>query len=110
MSNPRAAVLGIAALLFATSIVSVRVQGQSAPAPVPVRATTPAPATTEQQKALINQYCVTCHSARLKTANLSLQDVDFTRIGEHAELWEKVVRKASRRRHATARCRSSCAG
>jgi mono/diheme cytochrome c family protein len=98
MSHPRAVVLGIAALVFSSSVVSVvRVDGQSAtPArtsAVPARAAAPSPATAEQQKALIDQYCVTCHSARLKTANLSLQDVDYTRVGEHAELWEKVVRK-----------------
>ena len=93
MSQPRAVVLGIAALVFCWSFVSVvRLDGQSA-APVPVRAVTTSPVTAEQQKAVINQYCVTCHNTRLKTANLSLQDVDFTSIGEHAELWEKVVRK-----------------
>jgi cytochrome c551/c552 len=118
MSNPRAAVLSIAVLLFSSSVVSVSVDGQSAPAdrtpnaapsapasrrpadvrPADVRpAVVPAPATAsataEQQKAVIDRYCVTCHSARVKTANLSLQDVDYTRVGEHAELWEKVVRK-----------------
>ena len=114
MSNPGAAVLGIAVLLFSSSVVSVvRVAGQSAPAdrtpsaassapasrrPADVRpAVVPAPATAsataEQQKAVIDRYCVTCHSTRVKTANLSLQDVDYTRVGEHAELWEKVVRK-----------------
>jgi mono/diheme cytochrome c family protein len=98
MSHPRAVVLGIAALVFSSSVASVvRVDGQSA-APgqtsaVPARANASSPATAEQQKAVIDQYCVTCHNARLKTANLSLQDVDYTRIGEHAELWEKVVRK-----------------
>ncbi|HVH25783.1 MAG TPA: DUF1592 domain-containing protein [Vicinamibacterales bacterium] len=114
MSNPGAAVLGIAVLLFSSSLVSVvRVDGQSAPPdrtpsaassapasrrPTDVRpAVVPAPATAsataEQQKAVIDRYCVTCHSTRVKTANLSLQDVDYTRVGEHAELWEKVVRK-----------------
>jgi mono/diheme cytochrome c family protein len=98
MSQPRAVVLGIAALVFCSSFVSVvRLDGQSA-APgrtsaVPARPSATSPATAEQQKAVIDQYCVTCHNARLKTANLSLQDLDYTRIGEHAELWEKVVRK-----------------
>jgi len=88
MSNPRAAGLGIAVLLLFSSVVSVvRLDGQSA------RATTTAPATAEQQKALIDRYCVTCHSARVKTANLSLQDLDYAHVGEQAELWEKVVRK-----------------
>jgi len=46
-----------------------------------------------QHRATIDQYCVTCHNDRLKTANLSLQGLDLATVGEHAELWEKVVRK-----------------
>ena len=38
--------------------------------------------------------CVTCHNDRLKTANLSLEKLDLiTRVGDHPELWEKVIRK-----------------
>jgi hypothetical protein len=44
-------------------------------------------------RALLDQYCVTCHNDRAKTANLSLQGLDLGAVGEHAELWEKVVRK-----------------
>jgi hypothetical protein len=46
-----------------------------------------------KQRALLDQYCVTCHNNRLKTANLSLEGLDLATAGEHAELWEKVVRK-----------------
>jgi hypothetical protein len=45
------------------------------------------------QTAVINQYCVTCHSDKLKTANLSLQNLDLSAAGDHAEVLEKVVRK-----------------
>ena len=45
------------------------------------------------QRALLDKYCVTCHNDRLKTANLSLQGLDLTKVADHAELWEKVVRK-----------------
>jgi hypothetical protein len=71
--------------------------GQSGPVAVPTAARVPAAApdaaTVAKQKALLDQYCVTCHSDRLKTANLSLESSDLTTVGEHAELWEKVVRK-----------------
>jgi len=56
----------------------------------------PAAATTADagpQKALVDQYCVSCHNARLKTADLLLDQVDLTQLGDHAELGEKVVRK-----------------
>jgi hypothetical protein len=36
---------------------------------------------------------VTCHNDRLKTASLSLAQVDVAAAGDHPELWEKVVRK-----------------
>src|SRR5438105_426189 len=45
------------------------------------------------QRALLDQYCVTCHSDKLKRANLSLEKLDLGGVGDHAELWEKVVRK-----------------
>jgi len=45
------------------------------------------------QDALINQYCVTCHNERAKTAGLLLDKMDIDHAGDHAEVWEKVVRK-----------------
>jgi hypothetical protein len=44
-------------------------------------------------KATINQYCVTCHSARLKSGDLVLENVDPTAAGTNPVLWEKVIRK-----------------
>ena len=51
------------------------------------------PVSAEKTGALLNQYCVTCHNDRLKTANLSLQGLDLAKVADHAELWEKVIRK-----------------
>src|ERR1051325_6597488 len=45
------------------------------------------------QKALINQYCVTCHNDRLKTGGLTLTDFEPGVAGQHAEVAEKVIRK-----------------
>ena len=44
-------------------------------------------------RALINQYCVTCHNEKAKTAGLMLDKLDLDNVGAHAETWEKVVRK-----------------
>src|SRR5215468_9842971 len=44
-------------------------------------------------RAMLDQYCVTCHNERTKTAGLMLDKMDLDRIGEGAETWEKVVRK-----------------
>jgi len=47
----------------------------------------------QTQRALLDQYCVTCHSDKLKTANLSLEKLDLAKAGDQPELWEKVIRK-----------------
>ena len=44
-------------------------------------------------KPALDRYCVTCHNAKLKTAGLSLEQVDSSRVGLDAEMWEKVARK-----------------
>src|SRR3984885_11791212 len=45
------------------------------------------------QTALLNQYCVTCHNAKLHTGGLSLQDANLANVPAEAETWEKVIRK-----------------
>jgi mono/diheme cytochrome c family protein len=45
------------------------------------------------QAAVLNKYCVTCHSDRMRTAGLSLQGADLTDVPHKAETWEKVIRK-----------------
>ena len=62
--------------------------GTAAPAKVPAGV-----ADAEAQRALVNQYCVTCHNARLKTANLLLDQVDLAQLGSQANVGEKLVRK-----------------
>jgi mono/diheme cytochrome c family protein len=44
-------------------------------------------------RALIDRYCVTCHSDRAKTAGLTLEKRDLSRVPEDAEVWEKALRK-----------------
>jgi mono/diheme cytochrome c family protein len=45
------------------------------------------------QRALLNKYCAACHSEKLKTAGLVLENADLVHVGEHADSWETVVRK-----------------
>jgi mono/diheme cytochrome c family protein len=44
-------------------------------------------------RALLDQYCVTCHNARLKTANLSLDQLDLANLADRVHVAETVVRK-----------------
>jgi len=52
-----------------------------------------APADVATQRAVLDKYCVGCHNAKLKTANLMLDQLDVAHLGAHAEIGEKVVRK-----------------
>ena len=46
-----------------------------------------------QAKAVIQQYCITCHNTKLKTAGLLLDTADIQHIESAPDLWEKVARK-----------------
>jgi len=48
--------------------------------------------TAASERALLDRYCVVCHSDKLKTGGLTLQKIDLTHVGENAETLEKVVR------------------
>jgi len=81
-----AAALGIG-LVFG----GVSSRPQAAPAPVaqaPAAASPSVPA-----RALVDKYCLTCHSARAKSGGLVLEGVDLTSPSASAETWEKVIRK-----------------
>jgi mono/diheme cytochrome c family protein len=106
MTMVRPGTLGITLALAALTVMSaVRLTGQSTP-PSPGRSSpsgvsektdlsagASAKADSTTPRALLDKYCVTCHSDRLKTANLSLQGLDLTTVADHAEVWEKVIRK-----------------
>jgi hypothetical protein len=81
--------LALALGVFLT--VSIRSLSGQAPASSPAPAG--AASSSQNQRALLDKYCVTCHNDRVKAANLSLQGLDVTKVAEHAEVWEKVVRK-----------------
>jgi hypothetical protein len=53
----------------------------------------PVPAGQPPQ-AVLNQYCLTCHNERLRTAGLALNEANPGDPGRNSEVWEKVVHKA----------------
>jgi mono/diheme cytochrome c family protein len=58
------------------------------------RAPETASTTPASGRALLDQYCVTCHNDRTKRANLSLEKLDLaTHVAANPQFWEKVVRK-----------------
>jgi hypothetical protein len=44
-------------------------------------------------RALLDTYCIACHSQNVQTAGLALDTVDADRPGANAELWERVIAK-----------------
>jgi hypothetical protein len=42
---------------------------------------------------LVKTYCVTCHNDRLKTGDVSLEGIDFSRMAAHAGVLEDAARK-----------------
>ena len=71
--------------VFATPAAT---QTTSAPPPGGARSTAVAP-----HGALVNRYCLSCHSSRTKSGGLALDALDLTKVGTDAPAWERVVRK-----------------
>ena len=44
-------------------------------------------------RAVLDKYCVTCHNQRLRTGGLALDVLNLAQASEHAETWERVIRK-----------------
>ena len=78
-------IVGIAGL----SALAVTSAGAEAGAQPPAGA----PVEAASARAVLDRYCVACHNARTLTAGLALDAVDPARVADHAEVWEKVLRK-----------------
>jgi mono/diheme cytochrome c family protein len=74
-----------AALTLSGVRIAARPRPNQREAASPVNASAP--------RALADQYCVSCHSARLKTAGLDLEGLDVTSVGPNSETWEKIIAK-----------------
>ncbi len=70
-------VLAVFGSISATSVTPLRVEAQQ----------------SSPQRAVLNQYCITCHNEKLKTAGLMLDKIDVSKVSESAAVWEKVLQK-----------------
>jgi hypothetical protein len=52
-----------------------------------------APGSEPLDRRVLDQYCVTCHNERLRTAGLMLDSVDLAQTGANARVLERVVHK-----------------
>src|SRR5262245_5584417 len=42
---------------------------------------------------LLDKFCVGCHNQRSKTAGIMFDTLDLAQVTEHADVWEKTIRK-----------------
>jgi hypothetical protein len=82
----------VGVLLVAGGIDLQTSQSAGAPA-VQTAAVKPALPSNDEQRQLLDRYCVTCHNERLKTGGLALDLIDPRDVNAHAEVLEKVLRK-----------------
>jgi mono/diheme cytochrome c family protein len=85
---PNRTLSGVALALFAVGYLGATgLQAQTSSSPV--RSLAPA------YRSLLDQYCVSCHNDRLRTANLVLEKdkIDVEHVGAGADVWEKVLLK-----------------
>ena len=81
--------LGATTYLGATSSATPRQPGGPAYQAAAAAASQAAPA----DLTLVNKYCVTCHSERMKAGGLVLAKRDPAKVGEDADMWERVATK-----------------
>ena len=53
----------------------------------------PSTAQSDSVKRVLDQYCVTCHNQRLRTAGLTLDTVNVASPSVQPEVWERVIAK-----------------
>ena len=86
-SHRLAPVLGMVCVIVAL-VYDGRVSGAAPQAPA-----TTASAAGPALRAVLQQYCITCHNQRTKVGGLALDTLDVAHVGESPEVWEQVVRK-----------------
>jgi hypothetical protein len=88
METSRRRLLLVGWITAASAVAGFGSVGSHAQSPAVDAAASAAPS-----KAVVDQYCVTCHNERLKTAGLALDALQMSDIGARAPVWEKVVVK-----------------
>ena len=109
----RSFLLGAAVALFTTAVIggSAQQAAQTDEASRPAAAQTPAPvrparpplpqsvASGDDERALVGQYCLACHSEAAKTRGLdsarklTLDTLSYSDVKKDGAVWERVVRK-----------------
>jgi hypothetical protein len=57
------------------------------------RSSASGPPSVSAEPEFLVRHCLTCHNAKLRTANLALDTIDVTDVSTAAPVWEKVIRQ-----------------
>ena len=93
MTFRTAAIITVGIFVASLARVSTAPQPQQPSAPAPRQTSAPVTADSQAHLATITQYCATCHNDRAKTAGVSFEGITAESIGQHADVFEKAVRK-----------------
>src|SRR5213592_1059462 len=96
MPEPSARSRALVALLGVCVVVSaprVRARADTWAAPSAAVQTAAAATPSIPTSDILDQYCVTCHNSRLKTAGLQIDSLDVQHVAGNAQQWEKIVTK-----------------
>src|SRR5262245_24446359 len=89
--------IAVTGVVFVASLtgVSTAPQDKGAPPSPSLGPGKAAPTTVSAaaQIATLKQYCVTCHNDRAKTGGVSFEGMTTESVGQHADVFEKAVRK-----------------
>src|SRR5262245_22887524 len=86
LKAPRVPFSGSVATFLLASGFLLTLEAQQPPA-------SPRPAPVAAHDTFVSRYCASCHNDRLKRGGLTLDAVAAQDVGQHPEVWEKVVRK-----------------
>lgn len=86
MSRVSLRFLGVGALLL---LMTSRAPSQTSPQ----TPAAPAAAAVDSHRTMLNTYCSTCHSERVKSGGLVLDGLSLQTPEENAQIWEKALRK-----------------
>ena len=88
-------ILLVAATSFIVAAAHNTPTAQQQPSPLPSTGARSPIADNQSPQAVLGKYCVTCHNQRTKSGGLALDTLNLADVRNHAEEWEKVVRKVS---------------
>ena len=94
-TTPRAILLGVFTFAAFELVHAAPVIARPTPAQATASPQSSDPTVTSTYRALLDQYCITCHNERLRVANLVLDKntIDLDRAGNAAAVLEKVLQK-----------------